>query len=102
MVRRARRVGLFVRARHLQLNRFDPTIPDDEWVYDATGTTVGQQIAETIPVFVCPSDPSLKAAVVAGGQFPASSCAVTDCSCGDAGAVNCPMAEAGPASLNPF
>ncbi len=85
-----------------KLNRDDPTIPDDEWVYDATGTTVGQQIAETIPVFVCPSDPSLKAAVVAGGQFPPSGCAVTDCTCGDAGAVNCPTPDAGSKTINPF
>ena len=85
-----------------KLNRDDPTIPDDEWVYDATGATVGQQIAGDIPVFVCPSDPSLKAAVVAGGQFPPSGCAVTDCTCGDAGAVNCPMSDAGADRINPF
>jgi hypothetical protein len=84
-----------------KLNRDNPAIPDDEWVYDATGTTVGQQIAETIPVFVCPSDPSLKAAVVAGGQFPPAGCAVENCTCGDAGAVNCPMPDAG-ATINPF
>ncbi len=85
-----------------KLNRDDPTVPDDEWVYDATGTTVGQQIAETIPVFVCPSDPSLKAAVVAGGQFPPAGCAVESCSCGDAGAVNCPLTDAGPKTINPL
>ena len=85
-----------------KLNRDDPTIPDDEWVYDATGTTVGQQIAgDGTPVFVCPSDPSLKAAVVAGGQFPPAGCAVENCSCGDAGAVNCPAADAGT-TINPF
>ncbi len=78
-----------------KLNRDDPTIPDDEWVYDATGTTVGQQIAELDPVFVCPSDPNLRAAVVAGGQFPPSGCAVTDCTCGDAGAVTCPVPDGG-------
>jgi hypothetical protein len=86
-----------------KLNRDDPTIPDDEWVYDATGATVGQQIAEDIPVFVCPSDPSLKASVVAGGQFPSAGCAVSDCTCGDAGAVNCPMPDAGATTrINPF
>jgi hypothetical protein len=85
-----------------KLNRDDPTIPDDQWVYDATGTTVGQQIAELDPVFVCPSDPSLRAAVVAGGQFPPSGCAVTDCTCGDAGAVDCPVPDAGAAGINPF
>jgi hypothetical protein len=86
-----------------KLNRDDPTIPDDEWVYDATGTTVGQQIAgDGTPVFVCPSDPSLKAALVAGGQFPPSGCAVTNCSCGDAGAVDCPVPDAGATRINPF
>ena len=78
-----------------KLNRDDPAIPDDEWVYDATGATVGQQIAEATPVFVCPSDLSLKAAVVAGGQFPPSGCAVTDCTCGDAGAITCPGLDGG-------
>jgi hypothetical protein len=78
-----------------KLNRDNPAIPDDEWVYDATGATVGQQIAEDTPVFVCPSDLSLKAAVVAGGQFPPSGCAVTDCTCGDAGAVDCPVPDGG-------
>jgi hypothetical protein len=86
-----------------ELNRDDPTIPDDEWVYDASGTLVGQQIAgDGTPVFVCPSDPSLTAALVAGGQFPPSGCAATDCSCGDAGAVDCPVPDAGATRINPF
>ena len=85
-----------------KLDRFDPTIPDDEWVYDATGATVGQQIADLDPVFVCPSDPNLRAAVVAGGQFPSSGCAVIDCTCGDAGAVDCPTPDAGATGINPF
>jgi hypothetical protein len=85
-----------------KLNRDDPTIPDDEWVYDATGATVGQQIADLDPDFVCPTNPSLRAAVVAGGQFPPSSCAVTDCTCGDGGAVNCPTPDAATTRINPF
>ena len=84
-----------------KLDRFDPSIPDDEWVYDATGATVGQQIADLDPVFICPTNPSLRSTVVAGGQFPPSSCAVTDCTCGDAGAVNCPLPDAGT-TINPF
>jgi hypothetical protein len=87
-----------------KLNRDDSAIPDDEWVYDAGGNLVGQQIAETSPVFVCPTAPTLwpAATVVAAGQFPASGCAVADCTCGDAGAVNCPMPDAGTRTINPF
>jgi hypothetical protein len=86
-----------------KLNRDEPTIPDDEWVYDATGALVGQQLAsDGTPVFVCPSAPSLKAALVAGGQFPASGCSVIDCTCGDAGALNCTMPDGGTTSINPF
>ena len=87
-----------------KLNRDDPTIPDDEWVYDAGGNLVGQQIAETSPVFVCPTAPTAwpAATVVAAGQFPSSNCAAVDCTCGDAGAVNCPMPDAGTRTINPF
>ena len=86
-----------------KLNRDNSSIPDDEWVYDASGNLVGQQIAEVSPVFVCPTAPEMWPAVlmVAAGQFPASGCAVTDCTCGDAGAVNCPTPDAGT-TINPF
>jgi len=87
-----------------KLDRDNSAIPDDEWVYDASGNLVGQQIAETSPVFVCPTAPTSwpAATMVAAGQFPASSCAVTDCTCGDAGAVNCPVPDAGATPINPF
>ena len=80
-----------------ELNRDDSTIPDDEWVYDASGDLVGQQIAEVSPVFVCPTAPMMSPAVsiVAAGQFPGTGCAVTNCTCGDAGAVTCPVPDGG-------
>jgi hypothetical protein len=87
-----------------KLDRDNAAIPDDEWAYDPSGNLVGQQIAETSPVFVCPTAPTLwpAATVVAAGQFPASGCAVSDCTCGDAGAVSCPVPDAGTTPINPF
>ena len=86
-----------------KLDRDNSAIPDDEWVYDASGNLVGQQIAEVSPDFVCPTAPAMWPAVsiVAAGQFPRSGCAVTNCTCGDGGAVNCPTPDAGTA-INPF
>ncbi len=87
-----------------KLNRDDSTIPDDEWVYDASGNLVGQQIAEVSPVFVCPTAPMTWPAVsiVAAGQFPGTGCAVTNCTCGDAGALNCPGPDASVPNLPIF
>lgn len=80
-----------------KLNRDDSTIPDDEWVYDGSGNLVGQQIASVSPVFVCPTAPTLwpAATLVAAGRFPSNSCAVENCTCGDAGAINCPVPDPG-------
>ena len=100
--RRPRRVGLFLRARRLQAQQRRPDHPRRRVGLRRDRGHRRPADRRDDPVFVCPSDPSLKAAVVAGGQFPPSGCAVTNCTCGDAGAVNCPMPDAGATPINPF
>jgi hypothetical protein len=51
--------------------------------------------------FECPTDPTLQSPTVAGGTFPAASCATTVCPCDHdssgsfTGAFTCPASDAG-------
>ena len=52
------------------------------YVYDQSGTQVGTEMTVGgASFFECPTDPTLKSPIVAGGMFPAASCATAVCSC---------------------
>ncbi|HLK94078.1 MAG TPA: hypothetical protein VKZ18_29565 [Polyangia bacterium] len=52
------------------------------YVYDKSGTQVGTQMQTGgAGFFECPTDPTLQSATVAGGMFPAASCATSVCPC---------------------
>lgn len=67
------------------------------YVYDQTGTQVGTQMQNGgTNFFECPTDPTLKAATVAGGTFPAAGCATAVCPCDSSGGTfTCPASDAG-------
>ena len=65
------------------------------FVYDKSGTEVGTQFANSSVGYVCPSDPTLTASKVAGGQFPDAACATVVCPCNSDRTFTCPAPDAG-------
>jgi hypothetical protein len=67
------------------------------FVYDQTGTQVGTQMQNGgTNFFECPTDPTLQSATVAGGTFPAATCATAVCACDSSGGTfTCPASDAG-------
>ena len=64
-------------------------------VYDKSGTEVGTQLANAGGGYFCPSDLTLTASKVAGGQFPDAACATVVCSCNSDSTFTCPAPDAG-------
>ena len=61
----------------------------ERWVYDQSGTLVGEQLGTDDSEFLCPTDPSMIGFVLRAGQFP-DSCdsALTTACTADAGTIN--------------
>jgi hypothetical protein len=65
------------------------------FVYDKSGTEVGAQFANSSVGYVCPSDPTLTASKVAGGQSPDAACTTVVCPCNADRTFTCPAPDAG-------
>ncbi len=69
--------------------------PSDK-VYDGSGVLVGSSTSTDAGSFACPTDPSMKAAQMRAGVFPAASCEARTCAaCSGTEAVPCATAASG-------
>jgi hypothetical protein len=66
----------------------------ERWVYDATGTLVGEQLGTDDGEFLCPTDPSMIGFSVRGGQFPDGCLSAVTCQCNADGGT-CDPTDAG-------
>jgi hypothetical protein len=66
----------------------------ERWVYDATGTLVGEQLGTDDGQFACPTAPELIGYSVRAGQFPDSCDSAVSCQCNPDGGT-CDPTDAG-------
>ncbi len=70
------------------------------WVYDGSGTLVGEQLGTDDGEFVCPTDPGLIGFQLRAGKFPDTCDSATTCTCNPDGG-GCEPPDAGH-PINPF